>query len=63
MLQNAEIYAMLQNAEISPLTLLNSMPISDAHPTISKILVTLTRNICSAINFSMVTDGRIGQVE
>ena len=52
-----EIKAMLQNAEISPVTLLNSVPITDAHPTISKILRTLTGNICSGVNFSMVIDG------
>ena len=53
---------MLQNAEISPATLLNSVYITYAHPTISKILGTLTRNICSGVSFSMVIDGRIGQV-
>ena len=51
---------MLQNAEISPVTLLNSLSIADAHPTISKILGTLTGNICSGVIFSMVKNGRIG---
>ena len=54
---------MLQNAEISPVTLLNSVSIKDAHPTISKILGTLTGNICSGASFSMVIDGWIGQVD
>ena len=53
---------MLQNAEISPVTLLNSVSIKDTHPTISKILGTLTGNICSGVSFSVVRDGRIGQV-
>ena len=54
---------MLQNAEISPVTLLNSVSITDAHPTISKILGTLTGNICSGVSFSMVIDRRIGLVD
>ena len=54
---------MLQNAEISPVTLLNSVSITDAHPAISNILGTLTGNICSGVSFSMVIDGRIGQVD
>ena len=53
---------MLQNAEISPVTLLNSVSIKDSHPAISKILGTVTGNICNGVNFSMVIDGRIGQV-
>ena len=53
---------MLQNAEISPVTLLNSLSVADAHPTISKILGTLTGNICSGIIFRMVKDGRIGML-
>ena len=54
---------MLQNAEISPVTLLNSVFITEAHATISKILGTLTGNICSEVSFSMVVDGRIRQVD
>ena len=52
---------MLQNAEISPVTLLNSVFITEAHATISKILGTLTENICSEVSFSMIIDGRIRQ--
>ena len=48
---------MLQNAEISPVTLLNSVSITDAHPTISQILGTLTENISSGASFSIVIDG------
>ena len=62
-IQELEINVMLQNAEISPVALLNSVSIKDAHPTISKILGTLTGNICSGASFSMVIDGRIGQVD
>ena len=51
---------MLQNAEISPVTLLNSLSIADAHLAISKILGTLTGNSCSGVIFSMVKNGRIG---
>ena len=54
---------MSQNAEISSVTLLNSVSITVAHPTISKILGTLTGNICSGVSFSMVIDGRIGKVD
>ena len=54
---------MLQNAEISPVTLLNNVSITDAHPAISKILGTRTRNICSGVSFSMVIDERIKQVK
>ena len=54
---------MLENAGISPVTLLNSVSITDAYPTISKILGTLTRNICSGVSFSMVIDRWIGQVD
>ena len=36
-----EISAKLQNAEIFPVTLLKSVSITDAHPTISKILGTI----------------------
>ena len=54
---------MLQNAEISPVTLLNSMSIKDAHPTISKIIGTLTGSTCSGVSFSMLIDRRIGQVD
>ena len=54
---------MLQNAKMSPVTLLNSLSITDAHPTISKIFGTLTGNICSRVSFSMVIDRRTGQVE
>ena len=51
---------MLQNVEISPVTLLNSLSIAHAHPRISKILGTLIGNICSGVIFSMVKNGRIG---
>ena len=54
---------MLQNAEISPVTLLNRVSIRDAHPTISKIIETVIGNICSGVSFSMAKDGRIGQVD
>ena len=54
---------MLQNAGISPVTLLNSVSITDAHPTISKILGTLTGNISSGASFSMIIDRWIGQVD
>ena len=54
---------MLQSAEISPVTLLNSVSIADAHRTISKILGKFTGNIYSGVSFSMVIDGQIGQVE
>ena len=53
---------MLQNAEISPVTSLNSVSIKDAHPTISKVLRTLTGNICGGVCFSEVIGGQIGQV-
>ena len=52
-----EISAKLQNAEISPVTLLKSVSIIDAHPTISKILGTLTENFCNGVSFSMVMVG------
>ena len=52
---------MLQNAEVSPVTLLNSVSITDAHPTISKILGTLTGNICSGVSFNVIIDGRLGK--
>ena len=54
---------MLQNAEISPITLLKSVSITEAHLTITKIIGTLTENICSGVSLIMVKDGRIGQVE
>ena len=54
---------MLQNAEISPVTLLNSVSIKDTHSAISKTIGTLTGNICSGVSFSMIIDGRIGQVD
>ena len=58
-----EISAKLQNAEIYTVTLLKSVSITNAHPTISKILVTLTGNFSSGVSFSTVIGGRIGQVE
>ena len=54
---------MLQNAEISPITLLKSVFITEGHLTITKIIGTLTENICSGVSLIMVKDGRIGQVE
>ena len=54
---------MLQNAEISPITLLKSVSITEAHLTITKIIGTLTESICSGVSLIMVKDGRIGQVE
>ena len=56
-----EIWAKLQNAEIYTATLLES--ISDAHPTISKILGTLTENFSSGVSVSTIIGGKIGQVE
>ena len=54
---------MLQNAEISPITLLKCVSITEAHPAITKIIGTLTENICSGVSLSLVKDGWIGQVE
>ena len=54
---------MLQNAEISPITLLKSVYITEAHPTLTKIIGTLRENICSGVSLSMVKDGWVGQVE
>ena len=45
-----EISAKLQNAEISPVTLLKGVSITDAHPAILKLLGTLTRNFCHEWN-------------
>ena len=52
-----EISAKLQNAEISPATLLKSVSITDTQPTISKILGKLTGNFCNGVSFSMVMVG------
>ena len=41
----------LQNTEISPVTLLRSDSTTDAFPVISKILGTLTENICGGVSF------------
>ena len=41
----------LQNAEISPVTLLRSDFTTDSFPAISKILGTLTENICVGVSF------------
>ena len=41
----------LQNAENSPVSLLRSDSTTDALPVISKILGTLTKNICGEVNF------------
>ena len=41
----------LQNAEISPVTLLRSDSTTDAFPVISKILETLTENTCGGVSF------------
>ena len=53
---------MLQNVEIPPVTLLNSVSIKNVHPTISDFIETLTGSICREVSSSMVIDGRIGQV-
>ena len=59
-----ETSAKLQNAEIYTATLLKSVSIKDAHPAISKILVTLTENFSGGVSFSMIIiGGRIEQVE
>ena len=58
-----EISAKLQNAEIYTVTLLKSVYITDTHPTISKILGTLTENFSSGVSFNTIIGGRIGQVE
>ena len=58
-----EISTKLQNAEIYTVTLLKSVSVTDAHPTISKILGTLTENFSSGVSFSAIVGGRIGQVE
>ena len=41
----------LQNTEIYPVTLLRSDSTTDAFPVISKILGTLTENICGEVSF------------
>ena len=46
-----EFLAELQNAEISPVTLLRGDYTTDTFPAISKILGTLTRNICDGVSF------------
>ena len=56
-----DISAKLHNAEISPVTLLKSVSITDAHPTISKIFGTLTENFCNGVSFSMVTAGELNK--
>ena len=43
--------AELQNAEIFPVTSLRGDSTTDAFPAISKILGTLTRNICGEVSF------------
>ena len=58
-----EISAKLQNAEIYTVTLLKSVFAKDAHPTISKIVGTLTGSFSSGVSFSTIIGGRIGQVE
>ena len=58
-----EISAKLQSAEIYTVTLLKSVSITDAHPTISKILRTLMGNFCSGVSFSTIIGGSFGQVE
>ena len=55
-----EILEKLQNSEISPVTLLKSVSITDVHRTISKILGTLTTNFSRAISFSTIIGGWIG---
>ena len=51
----------LQNAEISPVTLLSDST-TDVFPIISKILGTLTENICGGVSFIVVGEW-IGQLE
>ena len=58
-----QISAKLQNAEIYTVTLLKSVSITDAHPTISKILRTLTGNFSSGVSFGTTIGEKIGQVE
>ena len=58
-----EISEKLQNGEIYTVTLLKSVSITDVHPTISKILGTLTENFSSGVSFSTIISGRIGQAE
>ena len=41
----------LQNAEVSPVTLLRSDSTTDVFLVISKILGTLTENICGGVSF------------
>ena len=62
-MQVLEISEKLQNAEIYTITLLKSVSITDAHPTISKILGTLTGNFSSGVTFGMVIGGWIDQAE
>ena len=47
-----EISAELQNAEIYTVTLLKSISITDAHPTVSTILITLTGNFSSGASIA-----------
>ena len=54
-----EISANLQNAEISSVTLLKRVSVIGAHLAISKILGTLTGDICSGVSFSIVINGWI----
>ena len=58
-----EISAKLQNAEFFPVAFLKSVSFTDVYPTISKILGTLTGNFSSAVSFSTIIGGWIGQVE
>ena len=58
-----QISVKLQNAEIYTVTLLKRVSITDAHPTISKIIGTLTGNFSSGVSFSTIIGGTIGQVE
>ena len=58
-----DISAKLQNAKIYTATLLKSVFITGSHPTISKILGTLTGNFRSGVSFGMIIGGRIRQVE
>ena len=56
-----EISAKFQNAEIYTVTVQKSFSITDAHVTISKILVTLTGNFSSGVSFSTIIGGRINK--
>ena len=57
-----EISAKMQNAEIYTVTLLKSVSITDAHPTISKTLVTLTGNFSSGVSIAKLWVGGLDKL-